>query len=324
MPFPEAVEANEKELAEVSHRESEIRSRPGGDFMAPPVIAAGGAALGDGKDLTEAIESLPEILARKANLEAHTNILGAVMKKIAGREVPTFFEAEQNILTSGRVDKAAVIALLKEPKGLLEDKARLLLLVAICGDSTSKTDEYEQAFTQGCNAMSSPPDAAAIEKVISSVGWVRRLQSLQTPFSQRLSGAGSSGGLTSLLSSATTKASSLFAKAQSFFTKFASLYVTKVVESLSEGRSCVEDDSFCALDPRGRQGDVVDIRGQKYSEVIVFVMGGGCYSEFFNLQDLLKHKGASAGGNLRNIIYGCTELMSGDGFLNQLQRLGSP
>jgi hypothetical protein len=29
---------------------------------------------------------------------------------------------------------------------------------------------------------------------------------------------------------------------------------------------------------------VVDLKGNKYSEVIVFTMGGGCYSEFFNLQ----------------------------------------
>lgn len=44
-----------------------------------------------GKDLSEAIESLPEILQKKTNLEAHTNILHAVMKKIAQREVCFFF-----------------------------------------------------------------------------------------------------------------------------------------------------------------------------------------------------------------------------------------
>ena len=42
-------------------------------------MAANAAAIngggGAGRDLTEAIESLPQILSRKANLEAHTNIL---------------------------------------------------------------------------------------------------------------------------------------------------------------------------------------------------------------------------------------------------------
>jgi sec1 family domain-containing protein 1 len=112
------------------------------------------------------------------------------------------------------------------------------------------------------------------------------------------------------------------AKAASFFTKFASLYVTKVVENLAEGRSCSEDDSFCTLDPRGRPGEAVDLKGQKYPEVIVFIMGGGCYSEFFNLQDLLKHK-ATSGSILRNVLYGSTELLAGDDFCAQLQKLGS-
>lgn len=73
-PFPEAVEANEKELAEVSQRENEIRSNPrlmaelsGGDSAAAGGSAA--AAAVPGKDLSEAIESLPDLLARKANLE---------------------------------------------------------------------------------------------------------------------------------------------------------------------------------------------------------------------------------------------------------------
>ena len=114
------------------------------------------------------------------------------------------------------------------------------------------------------------------------------------------------------------------AKAASFFTKFASLYVTKVVDNLSEGRSCAEDESFCTLDPRVKQGDVVDCKGQKFPEVIVFVMGGGCYSEFFNLQDLLKLKTSSSGSSLRNIIYGSTELISGDKFLEQIQKLVVP
>ena len=91
---------------------------------------------------------------------------------------------------------------------------------------------------------------------------------------------------------------------------------------MSEGKSCPEDDQFCVLDPRAAVGENVDTstKGQKYSEVIVFVVGGGCYSEFYNLQDLLKAKGG--GGALRSVMYGCSELLSGDEFLSQLERLG--
>ena len=65
-PFPEAVEANEKELAEVSQKEKEVRSNPRAELTAAESVAG---TQPTGKDLSEAIESLPELLARKANLE---------------------------------------------------------------------------------------------------------------------------------------------------------------------------------------------------------------------------------------------------------------
>lgn len=101
-PFPEAVEANESKLAEVSLREKEIRSKP----MA---AVAAAADINNTKDLSAAIESLPEILARKANLEAHTTILQAAMNEIAARDIPTFFELELAMTANGSVDRPAVL-----------------------------------------------------------------------------------------------------------------------------------------------------------------------------------------------------------------------
>ena len=139
----------------MSQKEKEIRSNPSANVEMTAAEAVAGKKEGDGgKDLSEAIESLPDLLARKANLEAHTNILQAVMKSVAARDVPTYFEVEQSILTTGRVDKNAIIALLKDGvKGTIEDKARLLLVVTVCGaDSTGKVPdslEFEMAFGEG-------------------------------------------------------------------------------------------------------------------------------------------------------------------------------
>lgn len=306
-----------------------------------------------GRDLSEALGSLPEILSKKANLEAHTNILHAVMKQIAAREVPTYFELEQEILTSsGRgVDKAGVISILKDgSKGKLSDKARLLALTAVAaaadGSSTKAlADEYDIAFTLGCSAITTnTPSQETIQQTVRAIAFLRRLLSLQSSSitakfgaSGGISGANSSNAyLSSFLTSATSRATSLMAKAASFFTKFTPFYVTRVVYNLAEGKSCPEDDTFCYLDPRARGnssgvaaaassaglGDVAgDHRGQRYSEVIVFVMGGGSYSEFYNLQELLKDK--AAGTSLRQIIYGCTDLISGDDFIAQLEKLAT-
>ena len=310
-PFPVAVEANEKELAEVSQKETEIRSRPQ-SFL----TSSSESAAMDGKDLSEAIESLPDILNKKANLEAHTNILQAVMNQIAGREVPTYFEMEQALINAGRIlDKTTLINLLRDSsKGNTNDKARLLVLVALISDSSIM--EYETAFSQGCESMKESGEKIA--DVIAVCKDIRKNQSLQSPMSlaQLNSTAGSNVTLSSLL----TTAQSAMAKAASFFTKFAPVYVTRVVDALAEGKSCPEDDSFCSLDPKLKPGELVpENRNTKYSDVIVFVVGGGCYSEYFNLQESLKQKVSTS--SIRSITYGCTEILSGDSFLSQLERI---
>jgi sec1 family domain-containing protein 1 len=355
-------------LMQVTQREKAIRSRP--DFAQQASEAAiamatgggsGGAAAGGGfdsidgkgRDLSHAIESLPELLARKTNLEAHTSVLQAVMRKIALREIPTYFELEQGILSNGGkvADRTAVVGLLKDgSKGLLEDKARLLLLVATCGDSAmngkASTDELDAAFVVGCEAIGkNPPSKEAVEHALAAVRFMRRLQSLQTGGGMR-SGFGGGGGafgagggagaggsnalLSSFLTSAHSRASSLMAKATSFFSKFTPYYATRMVNNLAEGRSCPEDDTFLYLDPRSRDGSSSSSgggagSGHKYSDVIVFALGGGNYAEFCNLQDLIKDKAASGSANtIRSITYGCTDVLSGDAFIDQLKRLSGP
>ena len=314
-PFPAAVEANEKELSEISAKEAEIRSRPG--------EALTGDIDSREKELNSAIESLPELLARKANLEAHTNILQATMKHIAAREVPTYFDIEQSILSAGRVnDKAAVLGLLRDgSKGTLLDKARLLVVVAALA-SSERAEDYDAAFTAGCTAMNPAATPKQIEEALNAVKFIRRLIALQNPISQRLSAMKSSQihvGLSSIISSAHLGASSLMAKAALLFAKFTPFYITRVVDNLAEGRPCTEDDSFCTIDPRSP--DSIPEKGVRYSEVIVFVLGGGTYGEYDNLQELLKQK--ASGGALRSIAYGCSELTSGDEFFNQLIGLGN-
>eukprot|EP00598_Pedospumella_elongata_P001545 CAMPEP_0184981196 /NCGR_PEP_ID=MMETSP1098-20130426/11029_1 /TAXON_ID=89044 /ORGANISM="Spumella elongata, Strain CCAP 955/1" /LENGTH=650 /DNA_ID=CAMNT_0027504739 /DNA_START=110 /DNA_END=2062 /DNA_ORIENTATION=- len=342
-PFPEAVDANEKELNEVSQREAALRSRP--DFAKQASDAAMSMAAGDnldakGRDMSQAIESLPELLAKKANLDVHTSVLQAVMSKIALREIPTYFEIEQNILTNGRVDKPIVVQLLRDgSKGILEDKARLLLLVAVSGDSSvtnkASNDELDAAFVAGCEAIAThTPSKESIDAALAAVQFMRRLQSLQSGqkgLSMGIRGGGNSNSnalLTSFLNSAHSRATNLIAKAASFFTKFTPYYVTRTIVALAEGRSCPEDDLFLYLDPRstsstgghGASGGAGS--GQKYTEVIVFVLGGGNYSEYYNLQEVLKDK--TSGTCIRNITYGCTDMLSGDAFVDQLKRLAKP
>ena len=350
-PFPEAVEANDQKTAEVSLKEQEIRSRPTG---ASAVAGGGAAPVLDMSSTKDAIDSLPELMSKKANLETHTTILKAALTEISTRDIPTFFEVELAMTTSGRVDKAAVLSILRDgAKGTVQDKARLLAVVALIlsGDSSSagRFDEYESAFTQGCAAIAEAKAAAAAAtgvnassrtsantggdtdtalatRYLAAVSFIRRLQSLQAPLSQRLMGSGGTSGaiFTSLLTTAQSRASSLMAKATSFFAKFSPMQVTRITEALAEGRACQENDTYVLLDPRkSAVGAQAPESPMRFADVIVFVVGGGCYAEYFNLMELVKQKQANPGG-LRNVYYGCTELLSGGSFMAQLEQLGSP
>jgi sec1 family domain-containing protein 1 len=356
-PFPEAIQAHEKELAAVLKRESEIRSsKPsasGDTFDLNPSSAQSASTT----SLSEAVTSLPEIIAKKANLQAHANILQAVMKVVAARDVPTFFELEQTILESGSIDKAAVLSLLREgAKGSNDDRGRLLAFIVLLVQSGDKSaaanaliEEYLAAFTEGCQAASADPSSSATEgsvptdpaKILSAVAFLRKLQKLQSPMSGYGGAGGGNGGegksaamITTFLSNATRyAANSIMMLAGSTFT---ALPLSRVVDNLAEGRACPEDDSFCYLDPRlptNQQGQA-RVSGQKFGEVVVFMVGGGCLMEHQNLQDLLQQKRASsasttssasgggAGTALRNVMYGGSEIFNSEGFLKQLFQLG--
>jgi hypothetical protein len=343
-PFPEAVDRNEKELAEVSQQEASIRK--GGDA------------------LSTALDLLPDILTKKAQLEAHTTIMQAVMQHIAQRAIPSYFEAEQAMLqaaaSKGAIDRLSVLALLKDSsKGGKGDKTRLLMLVAILGEvSKVGMEEYDVAFQSGCSSIVGAPAAAAaaaaaaasaspgaaavtpeaIQQALEGIRVLRRLISLQSPTSMMLrygtsgGAAGAAPSLSAFLSTAQSRASSLITQATSYFTKFIPYYVSKVVDNLIEGKG-QEEEQFVTLDPRsspvtgtvlsGASGGPVPGAVMKHTDVIVFVVGGGSYSEYFNLQELLRDKLASGGSSLRSIVYGCTDLLSGDDFVQQLEKLAA-
>jgi sec1 family domain-containing protein 1 len=72
-------------------------------------------------------------------------------------------------------------------------------------------------------------------------------------------------------------------------------------------------------------------RRQGFSEAIVFTVGGGSMDEYGNLQDWVKRTsapgggvtgGASSGARNRRVVYGSTELVNAEDFLQELKRLG--
>lgn len=131
------------------------------------------------------------------------------------------------------------------------------------------------------------------------------------------------------------------------------LTVTRIVESIMDppaasSSAIAKTENYLYFDPRsaharGTAGGPVTPGsqntahttpsfGQKrqgYSEAIVFTVGGGSMDEYGNLQEWVKRTsgqsgtGAAGSAKARRVIYGSTELVNGEDFLEELVRLGT-
>jgi hypothetical protein len=274
----------------------------------------------------------------------HTSILQAVMNQVAARDVPQFFELEISLATgSYRNDtdraKQDVMQLVSDPaKGNVEDKLRLLVLYILTTNAkTSDVDEMTAAVQEAMNTNTDDgkprldkEGRTKLESGVKAVSYLKQLRAMQmlpmaTTFSELESSTTtnrSTDMLSSFMTKATTQASGLLAKAAdrvtSMLGKTHKHYATRVVENLCEMKPQSEDDDYLYLDPRVK-GDVnvAKLRMMNRApirEVTAFVVGGGCYSEYQNLQLVADER--------RTISYGSTELVDAGEFLAQLGQLG--
>lgn len=346
-PFPEAIESNGAELQDVTSRENAIRSKTG-DGGADGNIDSSNDNGNSASDLANAVDSLPKLLEQKKQLEMHTSILQAVMNEVAARDVPQFFELE-SALASGQYKNDAskakneVLALAADPtKGNVEDKLRLVIVFCLAttapgSDITDVATAMAEALeskgsTANANAgtnrgVLSKEDRVKLEKGLKAIEYLKNLRSMQMIPSVSHAediGSNTSGNsdlLSGFMARATNQATGLLAKAtekvSTMLGKVVKNHSTRVVENLCEMKPNSEDDEYLYLDPKVKGDvDVKLLRNMSRApcrEVITFVIGGGCYAEYQNLQMIADER--------RTVTYGSTELVSPCEFLNQLGKL---
>jgi hypothetical protein len=304
-------------------------------------------------DLASAVDSLPKLLEQKKQLEMHTSILQAVMNEVAARDVPQFYELESALASGQYKNdplkaKNAVMALaIDVSKGNVEDKIRLVIV--FCLATTAPGSDVTEVASAMANALESKgtthtasgggkgaahghgllskDDRIKLDKGLKAIAYLKNLRSMQmipniadaVDYGSRT--AGNSDLLSGFMARATNQATGLLAKAtekvSSMLGKIVKHYSTRVVENLCEMKPGTEDDEYLYLDPKVKGDvDVKILRNMTRSpcrEVITFVIGGGCYAEYQNLQMIADER--------RSVTYGSTELMSPCEFLSQLGKL---
>jgi hypothetical protein len=177
------------------------------------------------------------------------------------------------------------------------------------------------------HGLLSKDDRIKLDKGLKAIAYLKNLRSMQmipniadaVDYGSRT--AGNSDLLSGFMARATNQATGLLAKAtekvSSMLGKIVKHYSTRVVENLCEMKPGTEDDEYLYLDPKVKGDvDVKILRNMTRSpcrEVITFVIGGGCYAEYQNLQMIADER--------RSVTYGSTELMSPCEFLSQLGKL---
>ena len=175
-------------------------------------------------------------------------------------------------------------------------------------------------------------DRAKLDTGLHAINYLKKLRSMNMiatmsdMMQMEVSGGGAASGtssdmLSSFMARATSQATGLLAKATdklgTMLGKIHKHRATIVVENICEMRPGTEDDEYLYLDPRVR-GDV-DVATLRLAtrapvrEAIAFMIGGGCYGEYQNLQMVADER--------RNVTYGSTEIVNPCTFLNHLAKL---
>mmetsp|Transcript_10588 Transcript_10588/g.26693 ORF Transcript_10588/g.26693 Transcript_10588/m.26693 type:complete len:670 (-) Transcript_10588:4195-6204(-) len=340
-PFPQvAVEVN-RQLGEYRAAKARVQhmQQAGGSVLdADP---AGGIESRT-RDLSSLVETLPALQAQKRLLDKHTNIATSLLSCINDRSLDRFFQVEESLLLqqSGKSEsvrpehvQAALELLSESGVGSPLDKLRLLVLLCARCDLSGEQLSKARDAVLACGV-----ETAVADRLLTHTRSLQRF-STGAPGSIGLdgkSGASSAGSLAhsssssgKLLSHTYSSLRDVFSASVNYFKPAAhkNLWLARTLEALvlasdplGVGRNLTAEqrtiaDRYILLDPKLPPGSSVSSRTlTPIKKLITFMVGGGNYVEFENVQDLAKRLDV-------DILYGTTEISTSEDFTQQLQNL---
>ncbi|XP_063902680.1 sec1 family domain-containing protein 1-like [Zophobas morio] len=265
-----------------------------------------GIKTSDVEKLTSAVNQVSVLRDKKALIEMHTNILSALMKAVNERNLNLHFEREQRCINRERQDKALSL-FLQDTKGTPQDKLRVYLVHVLCDALSDGEKKKCEAHLHDLGV-----DLACTQYINQFKSFGRIAESL----SGQTKPAGPAGMLERVTSKIVYHGTDLLSKGiQNVFPSTLKFPFTKIVDELMDNRGSASEDYGC-FDPKLLQQSAASRIKSSFSNAIVFVVGGGNLAELHNLQEY-----AASCQPIKNIIYGSTELLAGDEFLQQLSSL---
>ncbi|CAM8917458.1 unnamed protein product [Rhodiola kirilowii] len=305
LEFPEVAVEIETQLSKYKKDIEEVNRRTGGnaeaDFNAPDLI-------GNTKHLMNAVNSLPELTERKQNIDKHTNIATVLLGEIKERSLDSFAKKENDMMDRGSIEWGELLAVLKG-KGTNMDKLRFAIMYLITSETMnpSEVESVEAALRE-------------MEVDTSAFQYVKKIKSVNVSLA-----TASSASRSNIVDWAEKlygqSISAVTAGVKNLLSNDRQLALSRAVEALMEGKPNPEIESYITFDPRAPKsgsgaGSSSHLKGP-FKEAIVFMIGGGNYVEYGSLQALAQRQQPA-----KHVIYGTTEILTGNELVEQLALLG--
>lgn len=329
LPFPDVVENADIELNAYKKDAQDLTNKTGITSFSD--IDPNST---DTLHIQQAVDALPELTARKATLDMHMDVLATLLKELEAKSLDKFFEIEQNCHDPKIQNQFLELMNTDAKRDNSTDKLRTFLILVLTLDLP---DSFVANVQLILKEKYPTIDLAALEYVkgLKQRMKLSNISTLTENSGQRSSSVDVSKNNSALFNGLSSKLygladgrlteglSSLASGLKKFLPAKTQLPITNIVEAIMDPNSAstalvqVTDD-YLYLDPKLRGGHSKPPKRQTYLEAQVFVVGGGSYLEYQNLQEWCHMPNKP----VRRVTYGSTDVMTATEFLQECGDLG--
>lgn len=339
LPFPDTVENADIELNLYKKEAQELTNKTGISSM-NDINNLKNENSTDTYHIQQAVDLLPELTIRKSTLDMHMDILAGLIGELQARNLDKFFEVEQNV--GGAKVQQEFLDLFNEAseRDNAADKLRTFLILILAVDTMS--DDFIQTMRRKFAETYPELDLSSFDYIVKfkQLSKLNNYASFNDYSQKSNSGSDANNNASALLGGLSSKLygltegriteglTSIASKIKNFIPEKKQLPITNIVESIMDPlnnaskRWIQVTDDYLYFDPKLRGGHSKQPKRQAYDDSLVFVVGGGNYIEYQNLQEWAASSTPAGSKDSKRVIYGSTDIISPTLFLEECAELG--